>query len=122
MQFSEFQAAYSAAQDTVRVFEGSNDFPGLSIHDRVYALPVDWQDEEYTAIVRVHELHDHKSSQIPVTIWHWHWRGGQEAEISELSEDQLAAISDIKRTVRRWIKGELDELPPSTCRHFKVER
>jgi hypothetical protein len=122
MKFAEFTAAHEAAQEQLKSFEGGDDWPGLTTHDRVYALPGDWQDEEYTAIVRAHRCGDHASSPIRVEIWHWHWRGGKEEKLDKLSPVQLAAVADIKRTVRRWIEGEIDDLPPSTCRHIEISK
>jgi hypothetical protein len=118
--FSDFNTAYQSAKDLLRSFEGDDNWPGLTAHDRVYALPVDWQREEYTAIVRAQCLGDHASSPIPVMVWHWHWQGGREVNLDKLSYVQLAAIADIKRTVRRWIEGKIDDLPPSTCRRIQI--
>lgn len=118
MKFTKFSAAHEAAKAQLRSFEGNDNWPGLTEHDRAYTLPGDWQNEEYTAIVRVHMLDEHESCLIPVSIWHWHWRGGQAGKLSKLSFQQLAAVAEIKRIVRSWIDGEIAELPPSTCRHL----
>ena len=84
MKFVKFSAAYQSAKDLLRGFEGDKDsFPGLTAHDRAYVLPVDWQGEEYTAIIRAWRLHEHESSPIPVMIWHWHWRRAQEVDLSK---------------------------------------
>jgi len=121
MKFSEFEIAYRSAKELLRSFEGGKNWPGLTTHDRVYALPVDWQKEEYTAIVRAYCLKD-RDDAVPVEIWHWHWREGKEAKLEALSDVQLAAVADIKRTVRRWIEGEIDDLPPSTCRRLQIPK
>jgi hypothetical protein len=122
MKFAELTVAHEAAKERLKSFEGDNNWPGLTAHDRVYALPVDYQDEGYTAIVRAHMLYAHESCPIAMTIWHWHWRDSKEVEAGKLSADQLAALAEIKRTVRRWIDGEIDELPPSTCRHLAIPK
>jgi hypothetical protein len=121
MKFAEFSSAYQSAKEQLQGFEGDDNFPGLTVHDRAYALPVDWQGEEYTAVVRACRLTEHESSPIPVMIWHWHWRRAQEVDLSKLAPDQLAALAEIKRVVRWWIEGKIAELPPSTCRHFSAE-
>ncbi len=122
MKFTAFSKAHEAAKELLKSFEGDDNWPGLTAHDRVYALPVDYQNEEYTAIVRANVLYAHASCPIAVTIWHWHWRDNREVKAGKLSADQLAALAEIKRTVRRWIDGEIDELPPSTCRHLKIPK
>ena len=122
MKFTAFSKAHEAAKERLKSFEGDDNWPGLTAHDRVYALPVDYQKEEYTAIVRAHALYEHVSCPIGITIWHWHWRDSKEVKADDLSADQLAALAEIKRTVRRWINGEIDDLPPSTCRHLEIPK
>lgn len=118
MKFAEFHEAHEAAKEALRAFEGDHEWPGLTPHDRVYALPADYQGEEYSAFVRVDKLHDHASCPIQIEVWRWHWRDAQEAQIGGLSANQLVALAEIKRWVRRWLDGIDDELPPSTCRRY----
>lgn len=120
MKYADFEAAHRKAKAVLLGLQGDDDWPGLSIHDRAYEMPVDWQGERYTALVRASNLSNHASCTIPVDLWHWHWRGGQEGKFENLTPGQLRAVADIKEIVRRWIDGEIDELPPSTGDAFRI--
>lgn len=118
MKFAEFDKAREAAAAALRGFDGKDGWPGVTEHDRAYTLPPDEFGREYTCLIRASVLSEIRPP-VEVICWdRWH----EEAKLVDLTCDQLAAVVEIKRAACRWVLGQIEDLPVSTCRHIRIPK
>lgn len=124
MKYRDFSEAHRAARKAHEVFTGDDNWPGFSVHDRCYALPEGADDDSYGGpVVAVVRAHDQHNKRIRIQVVRVVWRDGPDLDMkwSELDHAQLHALAEITYAVRRWVNGFVDDLPPSTSRHWTPE-